>query len=510
MNAMTQAQPQTNGNGAAPFGAGHPLGAGAPMNHLDAVLTETARRRLAMLPQNMEELWDLAQRIADARWAPLSYLADDRNRSGPYDANKIFLGMMHGSEVGLTPMASLQSIAVINGTPAIWGDGALGIIRASGILEDFEETVDMDGADPVLATCRMKRRGERTEIVRTFSRAEAQKAGLWTKAGPWTNYPRRMLGMRARAWAMRDGFADVLRGLYIREEAEDIPAEPIDHGVRTAVRGTATPPPPPAGVTTMTSQAPATITNTAPVSASDQPTVATPPATPPATIPTPTRPVTDVQEVRDAVTDGFPLYDVHGQVTRTIDDPREWVTALEAAFNDCDPADLDTLRGHHMEVATAVAVSAGNGTAKHIEALYSEGWQPQKPEQKAPPVAETSVNPDAAAAQAASASAQQTATTAPAQPAKSAKRDASWCTLSDADRKTQLAANTKLREFINGAQNEDEAKVIFTVNKTAFSNLPRNTQAALITLVESRFPGLKRLREDRERQKAQAAAAGAK
>src|SRR5262249_49394 len=34
-------------------------------------------------------------------------------------------------------------------------------------------------------------------------------------------YPRRMLMMRARSWALRDGFADVLRGLSIREEVED-------------------------------------------------------------------------------------------------------------------------------------------------------------------------------------------------------------------------------------------------------------------------------------------------
>jgi len=35
-----------------------------------------------------------------------------------------------------------------------------------------------------------------------------------------------MLKMRARSWTLRDGFADVLKGLHQREEAEDMP--PID------------------------------------------------------------------------------------------------------------------------------------------------------------------------------------------------------------------------------------------------------------------------------------------
>src|SRR5690606_6210149 len=58
-------------------------------------------------------------------------------------------------------------------------------------------------------------------IKATFSVADAKKAGLWGKQGPWQQYPKRMLSMRARAFALRDGFADVLRGLGIAEEVQD-------------------------------------------------------------------------------------------------------------------------------------------------------------------------------------------------------------------------------------------------------------------------------------------------
>src|SRR5271154_5636562 len=49
----------------------------------------------------------------------------------------------------------------------------------------------------------------------------AEQAHLTLKEGPWRLSPRRMLRMRARSWTIRDGFADILRGLHIREEVDD-------------------------------------------------------------------------------------------------------------------------------------------------------------------------------------------------------------------------------------------------------------------------------------------------
>jgi hypothetical protein len=130
------------------------------------------------------------------------------------------VAIMHGLEVGLTPMAALQRIAVVNGRPTIWGDGAMGLVRGSGACEYIRETIAGDG-ESMVATCQAKRKGEVEPIVGLFSVADAKKAGLWNKQGPWTQFPKRMLQMRARAFCLRDGFADVLGGLYLREEIED-------------------------------------------------------------------------------------------------------------------------------------------------------------------------------------------------------------------------------------------------------------------------------------------------
>jgi hypothetical protein len=72
------------------------------------------------------------------------------------------------------------------------------------------------------ATCCIQRKG-RQAVIRKFTQADAKKAGLWGKAGPWQNYPTRMLQCRARAWAIRDAYPDALRGIAIAEEQRDIP-----------------------------------------------------------------------------------------------------------------------------------------------------------------------------------------------------------------------------------------------------------------------------------------------
>ena len=63
------------------------------------------------------------------------------------------------------------------------------------------------------------------ESSQAFSVADAKKAGLWGKQGPWTNYPDRMLLFRARGFILRDVFGDVLKGFKTTEELADIPRD---------------------------------------------------------------------------------------------------------------------------------------------------------------------------------------------------------------------------------------------------------------------------------------------
>lgn len=157
--------------------------------------------------QSFEDLYRFCVAVHKSQLAP----------SGFESPEAIMVAVQHGLELGLPPLQALQSIAVINKRPCLWGDAALALAMSKPDFEDIEEVSDANGA-----TCTIKRKG-RTPVTRTFTIADAAKAGLDKKSGPWTQYPKRMLQLRARSWALRDSFPDALRGVSIREEQQDVP-----------------------------------------------------------------------------------------------------------------------------------------------------------------------------------------------------------------------------------------------------------------------------------------------
>lgn len=155
---------------------------------------------------NMDEAFAFANMLSQSGMVPKIYTGK------PAD---IVIAMQMGSELGLKPLQSLQNIAVVNGRPTIWGDAVIAICQNSGLLEDITEVVN-----DTEATVTVTRSGQEPHSV-TFSMEDAKKAGLAGKAGPWTQYPKRMMKNRARAFALRDKFADVLSGFGITEEEKD-------------------------------------------------------------------------------------------------------------------------------------------------------------------------------------------------------------------------------------------------------------------------------------------------
>jgi hypothetical protein len=167
-------------------------------------------------PRNLDEAMKFATMIANSDLAPKDYKGKPGN---------VLVAIQMGEEVGLKPMQALQNIAVINGRPAIWGDAQIGIVRSHRDCEAVREWFEGDiNAETLTAYCGIIRRGQKEEI-RSFSIAQAKKAGLWKKAGPWTQYPERMLQMRARGFCSRDVFADALKGLHMAEEIIDLPKD---------------------------------------------------------------------------------------------------------------------------------------------------------------------------------------------------------------------------------------------------------------------------------------------
>ena len=208
--------------------------------------------RMGVSPKTVDEAWRWAQIAATSDLVPKAF----RNR--PAD---VLIAMELGAELGLAPVQALQSIAVINGRPSVWGDGMLAIIIASPLYEDHDEYFEVNGQrrdgliaddwkhDTTMAVCTFRRHNKPTPITRRFTVAQAKKAGLLVKEGTWQGYPDRMLAMRARGFAARDAFPDLLRGLKTAEEVYDVP----DDDERDA------PIPPPAEVRRLSQTPPATV-----------------------------------------------------------------------------------------------------------------------------------------------------------------------------------------------------------------------------------------------------------
>lgn len=285
--------------------------------------------QLGIAPRTLDEAWRLASAIAKSALIPKAF------KQHPED---VLVAIQLGIEVGLAPMQSLQSIAVINGRPTLYGDGFLALIMASPLYIDHDEywlvggqrldivtTADLEAGETA-GVCTFWRRGKANPVTRSFSIADARKARTTTydeagnkrtvplidKPGPWVEYRSRMLVMRARAFAGRDCFPDVLRGLKEYGEVVDSPDEdtnetptpapvPRARRVSTAAAGRSQ-------AATEAAQAPATtfrrVTPTLAVADTDQPPAADNPGTN-------GRPLTTVD-----VTDGLePAHDKPAGVT---------------------------------------------------------------------------------------------------------------------------------------------------------------------------------------------------
>ena len=167
----------------------------------------------ALAPTNMGEAIQFSEMLASSNMVPKNF------QNKPAD---ILVAVQWGSEVGLPPLAALNGIAVINGKPSLYGDAAMSLVVGHPAYGGHEEKLEGEEA-----SCTIVRivNGKEVPTVRTFSVTDAKKANLMSKPGPWSQYPKRMLAMRARGFAIRDSFPDALKGVITYEEAADMPTE---------------------------------------------------------------------------------------------------------------------------------------------------------------------------------------------------------------------------------------------------------------------------------------------
>jgi len=179
------------------------------------------------LPETFKQAWYMAEIYSKSGMVPKAYTGNP---------SAIIVAAQLGAQLGLDSLTSLQSIAVVNGMPTVWGDAQKALVMQSGTLEFFVEYYTGNFPEKTfMSICIAKRKGTGQDydpkielddlrkmglFVNTFSIEDAMTAGLWKKSGTWSTNPKRMLKMRSRAFTLRDGWPDVLKGLHSTEEME--------------------------------------------------------------------------------------------------------------------------------------------------------------------------------------------------------------------------------------------------------------------------------------------------
>ena len=146
--------------------------------------------------------------------------------------------ILQGMELGIPPMQAVQLLAMINGRITAHSEAVPGLLLSKGFRID-KKWFGTEMTDDWGVTCTITRPGG-DKFDGTFTVKQAKRAKLWSpdekvskrgKGGTtyqadndasWHKYPDRMLWARALGFAAKDGAADALKGLMVREEMEDM------------------------------------------------------------------------------------------------------------------------------------------------------------------------------------------------------------------------------------------------------------------------------------------------
>lgn len=192
---------------------------------------------MAIIPRSLEEASRYAQGLIQAGQVPDAFRYDGKKQNEPNPA-LVLMGVLKVLELDLPPQTGLAFILPLNGRFTVWGDGAWALLQRGGQVSDhrvewINKPDDWDRKKHDLELGRWPkdygvrvsiwRKGQTSPYVGEYTVGDAMRAGLWnsTFRKPWIQSPERMLFNRARAFPMRDGFADALLGLGIAEETLD-------------------------------------------------------------------------------------------------------------------------------------------------------------------------------------------------------------------------------------------------------------------------------------------------
>ncbi|MDI9887329.1 hypothetical protein QMZ92_23895 [Streptomyces sp. HNM0645] len=155
--------------------------------------------------QEADLAYQMAQKLAATSFVPQSL------RGKPGD---ITAAILAGAELGLKPMATLKSIDVIQGTPALRAHAMRAVVQKQG------HEIELVESTPERCVMRGRRKGSDTWQTVEWTTQRAAQMKLTEKA-EWKKQPQNMLVARATGELCRLIASDALHGMpYVSEELE--------------------------------------------------------------------------------------------------------------------------------------------------------------------------------------------------------------------------------------------------------------------------------------------------
>jgi hypothetical protein len=139
----------------------------------------------------------LAKALCTTTFAPKHF------RDNPGDTTAAIIA---GDELGLSPLASMRSLYVIHGTPAMYAKTMVALVQSHGHQVWTEKT-----GDDEVVVCGQRRGSARVERA-SWTITRAKKAG-YTSNAKYTSNPQQMLYAKAASEVCNKVAADVLLGI---------------------------------------------------------------------------------------------------------------------------------------------------------------------------------------------------------------------------------------------------------------------------------------------------------
>ena len=194
----------------------------------------------------LEDAWRFAQAALRSGFLPDGFKSPE----------SVVIALQAGSEIGLTPWQSIQSIVPIKGVPTVRIETASALVEGSALLEPgtkFRHRYEGDGASMKCIVTSLPR-GSKEAVESEFSIEDAVRAGLvkistngafhtqkrdggWGDWGaPWSAYPKRMLLARAKGFHIRDYYPTAIRRMPFTEETSPVggPIVPLSAAIPSA------------------------------------------------------------------------------------------------------------------------------------------------------------------------------------------------------------------------------------------------------------------------------------